>query len=156
MEFIERWIYRIYGPQCSLVNAIDFVIQCPRTKHPLLQTQCSFEFYILICSFLLLCFNWDCHVLYLVSLLLLCLLRVSDLYTTHQSSLFWLTFVDKQILNKKKCSLKVEQKWKAKSRAKMLRKSQNIKRLFMSALFSSRKVIHVLLISWKVRMFVVL
>ena len=34
-EFIETWIIvRIYGPQCSLVNVIDFIIQCPRTKHP--------------------------------------------------------------------------------------------------------------------------
>ena len=34
-EFVERSIIiRIYRPQCSLVDAIDFIIQCSRMKHP--------------------------------------------------------------------------------------------------------------------------
>ena len=34
-EFVERWIIvTIYGPQCFLVNAIDFIIQCSRMKFP--------------------------------------------------------------------------------------------------------------------------
>ena len=100
----------------------------------------SFVYSFNLHSFL--CFNWNFHMLLLVSLLLLCLLPASDLYTTHQSSLFYLTLVENShvekktnILNKKKCSLKVEQKWKAKSRAKMLGKSQNFERLFKSAFF---------------------
>ena len=34
-ESIERsFIVRIFNPQCSLVNTIDFIIQCPRMKDP--------------------------------------------------------------------------------------------------------------------------
>ena len=34
-EFIARWfIVRINGHQYSLMNAIDFIIHCPRMKHP--------------------------------------------------------------------------------------------------------------------------
>ena len=45
-EFIERWIiFRIYGPQCSLVNVIDFNFQCPRTKNPYRGTIIELWFY---------------------------------------------------------------------------------------------------------------
>ena len=33
-ELIERWIIVIIYGQCSLVNVIDFIIQCSRMKHP--------------------------------------------------------------------------------------------------------------------------
>ena len=34
-KFIERsFRVRIYGSQCSLVNAIDIIIGCPRMMHP--------------------------------------------------------------------------------------------------------------------------
>ena len=33
-EFIEKWFtVKIYGPRCSLVNAIDFIIQYSRIMH---------------------------------------------------------------------------------------------------------------------------
>ena len=33
-EFIEKWfIVKIYGPRCYLVNAIDFIKQCPWIMH---------------------------------------------------------------------------------------------------------------------------
>ena len=45
-EFIARWfIVRINGHQYSLMNAIDFIIHCPRMEHPYQMTIIELWFY---------------------------------------------------------------------------------------------------------------